>query len=75
MAEHCCLCGSTETVEMHHIKHVRKRGTVTTGFAKVIDRLNRKQIPTCRICPKRIHAGKYDGLALKDLYNTDILKI
>ena len=75
LAEHCCVCGSIEKVEMHHIKHVRKMGTKVTGFARIIERLNRKQIPTCRVCHERIHAGKYDDIALRDLYNINIMKI
>lgn len=72
MNRHCVICGSEQNVEMHHVKHVRKMGKTNTGFRQVINILNRKQIPTCKICHQRIHAGKYDGLGLSDLYDPDL---
>ena len=38
-------------------------------------KLNRKQIPLCLDCHNKIHHGKYDGLALKDLKGPVNLKI
>jgi len=63
--EPCRICGSTEQIEMHHVKHIRK-GNVT-GFTKIMSQLNRKQIPVCRKCHMNIHNGRYDGISLKDL--------
>jgi len=37
------------------------------GFSKIMAQINRKQIPVCIKCHQKIHVGKYDGLALKDL--------
>jgi len=37
-----------------------------TGFKAVMRALNRKQIPTCTLCHKKIHKGEYDGINLKD---------
>jgi predicted HNH restriction endonuclease len=28
--------------------------------------INRKQIPVCRDCHNKIHAGKYDGIKLSE---------
>lgn len=61
----CAICGSPDDVEMHHLRHVRKGKTI--GFAAVMSAINRKQIPACRECHNKIHAGKYDGIALSDL--------
>lgn len=72
MNKHCVICGSEKDVEMHHIKHVRKIGMHNTEFKQVLSSLNRKHIATCRICHQRIHAGKYNGLSLSDLYDPDL---
>jgi group II intron reverse transcriptase/maturase len=63
----CCICGSTQQVEMHHVRHIRKIGQKTKGFTTVLQALNRKQIPTCRPCHLKIHRGDYDGLKLSEL--------
>ena len=75
LAQHCVICGSIEQVEMHHIRHVRKMGQTATGFGKVMAQINRKQIPTCRKCHERIHAGLYDGMSLSELYDPDLVLI
>jgi retron-type reverse transcriptase len=64
------LCGDSNNVEMHHIKHVRK-----TPYNLVPEKLpwlkamilrNRKQIPVCRHCHmEKIHKGTYHGANLK----------
>jgi nicotine oxidoreductase len=61
----CWICGSTEQIEMHHIKHLKRVKSV--GFVQIMQALNRKQIPVCRPCHNKIHKGKYDGLALNQL--------
>lgn len=58
----CQLCGATENIEMHHVKHIRK-GKIS-GFTKYMSALNRKQIPVCPTCHDKIHQGKYDGKSL-----------
>jgi predicted HNH restriction endonuclease len=32
--------------------------------------LNRKQIALCKECHKKVHAGLYDGISLKNLQET-----
>lgn len=64
--EPCSICGSTDNVEMHHVKHVRKGKIV--GFTALMSKLNRKQIPVCVNCHDKIHSGKYDGLSLKNIH-------
>jgi group II intron reverse transcriptase/maturase len=64
----CCICGSLEGVEMHHVRHIRKMGQKkATGFKAIMNALNRKQLPTCKSCHAKIHRGEYDGMSLKDL--------
>jgi hypothetical protein len=40
LSQHCCICGSTDNIEYHHVKHIRK-GKVT-GFLQLMNQLNRK---------------------------------
>ena len=64
----CGICDSNEgPVEMHHVKHVRKNGFRYKGFHQQMALLNRKQIPLCKNCHKKVHAGLYDGPSLKTL--------
>lgn len=64
----CCICGKDKTVEMHHVRHIRKMSDKRVqGFTRIMAILNRKQIPVCKACHLRIHRGSYDGLKLGDL--------
>lgn len=64
----CLICGATENVDMHHVRHIRKMGTrKPTGFLAVMRALNHKQIPVCEECHLKIHNGEYDGIRLQDL--------
>lgn len=65
----CCICGETEGVEMHHVRSIRSmlKAKKVTGFQLVMRSLNRKQIPVCKDCHWKIHAGRYDGIKLSDL--------
>lgn len=64
----CLICGEGFDVEMHHVRHIRKMGLrKPRGFQAVMRALNRKQIPVCKECHRKIHLGKYDGIRLQDL--------
>jgi hypothetical protein len=64
----CCICGTTTQVEMHHLRHIRKMGRRRArGFQAVMQALNRKQVPVCKACHRKIHRGEYDGIRLSDL--------
>lgn len=64
----CAICDSKKgPIEMHHVKHVRKQGFRYKGFHEQMALLNRKQIPLCKNCHKKVHAGLYDGPALETL--------
>lgn len=65
----CVICGETQGIAMHHVRHVRKGLTSrgSQGFTRVMAILNRKQVPVCTSCHSKIHRGEYDGLSPKDL--------
>ena len=63
----CRICKSKDFTQMHHVKHVRKNGYRYGGFHKEMALLNRKQIPLCIECHKKVHEGLYDGIKLANL--------
>ncbi|WP_046869033.1 reverse transcriptase domain-containing protein [Microvirga massiliensis] len=63
----CAICGATDGVEMHHVRHIRKMGQEVKGFTRIMAAINRKQIPTCKKCHTDIHAGRYDGISLTEV--------
>lgn len=71
LGKSCCVCNDPLHIEMHHVRHIRKTGKrKPTGFNVILQALNRKQLPVCTSCHKKIHRGEYDGLGLADLaYN------
>jgi 5-methylcytosine-specific restriction endonuclease McrA len=66
LLKNCLLCKSKIDIEMHHVKHIRKRGKKYIGFHEQMSLINRKQIPVCRECHNMIHTGQYDGISLKE---------
>ena len=62
----CCVCGTDQNVEMHHIRHLRKE-TPENRLKRLFLQVKRKQIPVCKSCHKTIHDGKYDGRKLGNL--------
>lgn len=73
ISENCCICGSDQEVQMHHIKSV-KHAKNTQGFAQIMGLINRKQIPVCIDCHNSIHSGQYDGLKLSDFVLPNLAK-
>ena len=69
LLDNCAICGSQEqeNVEMHHVRHIRKRGEKVQGFTLYMAAINRKQVPVCRKCHREIHNGKYDGVSLSSI--------
>lgn len=63
----CSSCGSSESVEMHHLRHIKTINVKLTPFDKMLARINRKQVPLCRNCHLDIHQGRYHGKSLKFL--------
>ena len=66
--DNCRVCGSSEKIEMHHVRHIRKSGNKISGFTQLMSKLNRKQIPVCQSCHVKIHKGTYDGMGLDHLW-------
>jgi group II intron reverse transcriptase/maturase len=67
LQDSCAICGSPERVEMHHVRHIRKRGQAVRGFSLYLAAINRKQLPVCHACHRDIHRGKYDGESLASI--------
>jgi len=64
----CCICYESNRVAMHHVRHIRKMTEKQAkGFNSLLAKLNRKQIPVCAECHRKIHNGTYDGLKVSDL--------
>jgi len=65
----CSICGASQNMEMHHIRHIRKRKyssiPANETWTKVMALRNRKQIPLCSNCHDRLHAGKYRGESIR----------
>lgn len=67
----CAVCGSTEKIQNHHIRHLANRNKAK-GFKAIMAQLQRRQIPLCKNCHNLVHSGKYDGISLSDLYDTRV---
>lgn len=67
----CAICGAP-SYALHHIRALKHKGGRYTGFRgfdKIVAALGRKQLPICKPCHNNIHAGRYDGHGLDDLYD------
>jgi group II intron reverse transcriptase/maturase len=59
----CAICKTYSNVEMHHRRPIKQ--AKTDGTLKGIEsNLARKQIPLCKSCHMKVHAGNYDGPAI-----------
>jgi hypothetical protein len=67
LLDSCAICGNPDRIEMHHVRHIRKRGESVRGFRLYLAALNRKQLPVCHACHRDIHRGKYDGESLASI--------
>jgi len=75
----CSMCGNENNLEMHHLRHIKKEAYVDIPKDQVWKRIlslrNRKQICLCRKCHNLIHTGKYNGPALKTLYDNRLVNM
>jgi hypothetical protein len=66
LANECELCGSSEGVNVHHVrklKDIRKKyqgRPEPPAWAKFMMARNRKTVVVCHQCHVRIHNGRYD---------------
>lgn len=61
LADKCEICGSTEDVEVHHIRklaEVQGEKNERTEWKKTMATRRRKTLVVCRNCHRAIHAGK-----------------
>jgi 5-methylcytosine-specific restriction endonuclease McrA len=56
----CVSCGATSNIEMHHRRPLKSAVTDNT-LRGVVKNLTRRQIPLCRECHLKVHAGSYNG--------------
>jgi len=56
--EPCVICGTTENIEIHHIKSVKNVRANTRTYAQWIGSFNRKSMPLCKEHHIMLHAGK-----------------
>ena len=59
--EKCSICGALDNVEMHHVKHLKDLKDKKDAASVRMISMRRKQLPLCRTCHMKVHAGKYDG--------------
>ena len=68
LADACELCGSTDKVEVHHIRHLKDlNGTHRRNrprWMEIMIARRRKTLVTCEQCHEQIHSGKYDGRSI-----------
>lgn len=53
----CSICYSNYRVEMHHIRMMKNLSPKTKSLDALMARANRKQMPLCRSCHMKYHAG------------------
>jgi hypothetical protein len=53
----CCACGSTRSVEMHHIRHLKDLNKRLDPISRAMAARRRKQIPLCRVCHMHKHVS------------------
>lgn len=65
LADTCELCGTTTTIEVHHIRKLAdlrdKGGREMPAWVQRMAERRRKTLVVCRTCHRHIHAGIYDG--------------
>jgi len=65
LGQPCSNCGIDENIEMHHVKHLKTINAKLSPFDKMMARINRKQVPLCKPCHRKVHNGTYQGFSLK----------
>ena len=61
----CLGCGSTENIQIHHVKKLKDIPRTKHVFYQIMSKLSRKQVAVCKSCHYKIHKGIYDGKSLK----------
>jgi len=72
----CCICGSMDNVQLHHINSIASMKKKKDNAAAIRSQLNRLQIPVCYSCHKDITHGKYsDPKKPIQFYNEFLAKL
>lgn len=71
----CANCGSEEKVEMHHVKHIKTLNVKLKSFEKAMAKINRKQVPLCKVCHVKVHNGTYFGTPLRKYKPINALRV
>ncbi|EOO4387632.1 reverse transcriptase, partial [Escherichia coli] len=61
LASECAICGSTQNIQVHHIralKDLAKRGRTPTASQRRMAARRRKTLVVCHQCHVAIHQGK-----------------
>ncbi len=66
IAHKCEICGSTEKVEVHHIRSIKQlkqqfRNKELPEWVETMSARNRNTLVVCFKCHRNIHYGRYDG--------------
>ena len=56
--EPCAICGTTDNIEMHHIRSVKNVRIKTRTYAQWVGKFLRKSIPLCFGHHIALHSGK-----------------
>ena len=70
----CIICGSTSSIEMHHVKSVKDvrskyLNKETLSFAQFEGAVKRKQVPICKYHHQLYHQGLLSHQDLVAIYN------
>jgi hypothetical protein len=63
----CSVCESNCSLEVHHVKHLRKQDMKDKRpdyMLSLMRRMNRKQVLLCKNCHIKVHIGRHDGPGL-----------
>ena len=68
LAQECELCGSKDSIEVHHIRKLanleQKGQSNAPKWVKMMAQRHRKTLVICQKCHHDIHYGRYDGEAI-----------
>ena len=61
----CVVCGSSENIEVHRVRLLRKRPRKGNFLKDMMSKMNRKQVSLCKSCHQQVHSGRYDGKSFR----------
>jgi nicotine oxidoreductase len=65
----CVVCSSHYRIEMHHVRMMKDLSPKMKSLDKLMAKANRKQIPLCRECHMKYHAGHIIVTAARSIEN------